>query len=57
MKDKYKDSKAMSKDHWEMDVSKSIFPSGGGYEPADAFLPMEPSKRPTPHKKINECDH
>ncbi len=46
-----------SKNHWEMDVSDSIFPKAKVDDSADAFLAMSGSKRPRPHVKINECDH
>lgn len=47
---------AQMKDHWEMDVSRSVFPKYGD-NPKDAFLPGNGSIRPQPHVKINECDH
>lgn len=41
---------------WEKDVSASVFPEWSN-TPAGAFLAAKPSKRVTPHVKINECDH
>lgn len=46
-----------SNDHWQMDVSESVFPRGYGDDPAGAFLPRPGKDRAVPHKKINECDH
>lgn len=40
---------------WEMNVNPC--PEGIPNDPAGAFLPMSGTKRPQPHKKINECDH
>lgn len=45
-----------SKDHWQIDVSKSIFPENK-QDSATAFFAMSGSKRPQPHVKVNECDH
>lgn len=52
-------TKAMKKhkERWEMDVSDSVFPKARKSVPADAFLAKNPKEWPTPHKKINECDH
>lgn len=47
---------ANEKDHWEMDVSRSVFPKYSD-TPTGAFLAANGSKRPQPHIKINECDH
>jgi hypothetical protein len=44
-------------DHWQMDVGSSVFPVGNDQDPAKAFLARRPSMRPTPHQKVNECDH
>ncbi len=52
----YKDPMGM-KDQWVMDVSDSVFPKYKEQEPMTAFVARSGSKRPTPHKKINECDH
>jgi hypothetical protein len=45
------------KDHWQMDVSNSVFERGRGNDPAGAFLPRPGKDRAQPHVKINECDH
>jgi hypothetical protein len=60
MKDKksYKGSvDPLSKEHWQKDVSDSVFQRGYGNDPAGAFLPRPGKDRAVPHKKINECDH
>ena len=44
-------------DHWQKDVSKSVFQRGYGDDPAGAFLPRPGKDRAQPHIKINECDH
>jgi hypothetical protein len=44
-------------DHWQIDVGSSVFPKGNDEDPAKAFLPRSPKDRPTPHQKVNECDH
>jgi hypothetical protein len=46
-----------SNDHWQVDVSKSVFVRGYGDDPAGAFLPRPGKDRVQPHVKINECDH
>lgn len=46
-----------SQNHWEMDVSESVFQRGYGDDPAGAFLPRPGKDRARPYKKINECDH
>lgn len=46
-----------SQEHWQMDVSKSVFPQGMGDDPMGAFLPRPGKDRARPHLKINECDH
>lgn len=43
--------------HWQVDVSKSVFPRGEGDDPAGAFLPRPGKDRARPHVKVNECDH
>lgn len=48
---------AIPNDHYEMDVSKSVFAEGFGDDPAGAFLARPGKDRAQPHKKINECDH
>lgn len=44
-------------EHWQMDVSNSVFQRGHGDDPAGAFLPRPSKDRAQPHVKINECDH
>lgn len=46
-----------SNEHWQVDVSKSVFQRGYGDDPAGAFLPRPGKDRAQPHVKINECDH
>lgn len=48
---------AVPKDHWQMDVSASVFARGYGNDPAGAFLARPGKDRAQPHIKINECDH
>ena len=45
------------KEKWQIDVSHSVFPRRNEEETLTYFLPMSPSKRPTPHNKVNECDY
>ena len=49
--------KPMAKERWQIDVSDSVFVKGKGHGPGDGFLPTPGKIRPTPHVKINECDH
>ena len=58
MEDKlsHKDPMKM-KDHWQIDVGKSVFQRGYGDDPAGAFLPRPGKDRAVPHIKVNECDH
>jgi hypothetical protein len=44
-------------DHWQVDVSKSVFPRGDDDVASTAFLPTPGKDRAQPHKKINDCDH
>lgn len=46
-----------SQEHWQKDVSKSVFARGFGDDPAGAFLARPGKDRAQPHLKINECDH
>lgn len=48
---------AQMHEHWQIDVSRSVFPRGYGDDPAGAFLPRPGKDRARPHVKINECDH
>jgi len=41
---------------WVKEVGASVFAKGGN-DPAGAFLAKAGKDRPTPHIKINECDH
>ena len=56
-KNKGHNSSTIPAEHWQMDVSASVFPRGHGDDPAGAFLPRPGKDRAQPHKKINECDH
>lgn len=61
MKESHKKAKAsvnpLAKDHWQMDVGVSVFAKGNDKYPMDAWLARPGKDRPTPHTKINECDH
>jgi len=46
-----------SQKHWQIDVTKSVFPRGDDDLASTAFLPTPGKDRAQPHKKINECDH
>lgn len=46
-----------SQDHWQIDVSASVFPNGEKDVPENAFLAKSGKNRPQPHVKVNECDH
>lgn len=45
---------SIPKEHWEMQYSP--MPAGKN-DPEGAFLPKCAKDRPTPHNKVNECDH
>lgn len=49
--------RAVPNEHYETDVSASVFQRGYGNDPAGAFLARPGKDRAQPHKKINECDH
>lgn len=59
MIEKSERQKAMEKtrDHWEMDVSDSVFPKARKSEPMDDFLAKPAYEWPSTHVKINECDN
>lgn len=44
-------------DHWQMDVGASVFARGNGHNSLETWLARPGKDRPTPHIKINECDH
>lgn len=46
-----------SQKHWEKDIGESVFPEGYDDHPDGVFLAKKGKNRPTPHIKINECDH
>ena len=46
-----------SHDHWQMNVSESVFPKEEYEGPCSAWLAKPGKDRPQPHYKINECDH
>ncbi len=46
-----------SNEHWQKDVSESVFCRGYADDPKGAFLPRPGKDRAQPHVKINECDH
>jgi hypothetical protein len=43
--------------HEQWEVNLDATPAGNLNLPSDSFLPVAGKNRPTPHKKINECDH
>lgn len=45
------------KSHWVMDASRSAFPLSNPETMGEEMIPVEPRRRPTPHTKVNECDH
>lgn len=51
---KHGDGRAVPNQQWE--VNRDLTPAGSD-TPWGAFLPTEGRRRPTPHKKTNECDH
>jgi hypothetical protein len=48
------DGRAVPNGPWEMKYNPG---PAGSATPAGAFLPKRAKDRPTPHSKINECDH
>ncbi len=42
-------------EQWEVNVDAT--PAGSDRLPSESFLPRAGKDRPTPHKKINDCDH
>lgn len=51
---KHGDGRAIPNEHWQINLN--LTPAGND-SPEGAFLPREGRNRPTPHTKINECDH
>jgi hypothetical protein len=51
---KHGDGKADLSKPWQ--INRDITPEGNN-SPWGAFLPREGKNRPTPHTKLNECDH
>lgn len=51
---KHGNDPAIPNQHWEM--NRDITPAGNN-SGWGAFLPRSGKDRPTPHTKINECDH
>jgi len=49
-----KDEPAVPQEQWLINLN--LTPEGDN-SAWGAFLPRNPSNRPTPHVKINECDH
>lgn len=47
--------KPINNDHWEMNFNST--PKGSDMPPSDQWLPRPGKERPTPHRKINQCDH
>ena len=50
----YKKAAIPRDSHWEKEITVSL---AGGNGPDGAFLPKKARLRPTPHVKVNECDH
>jgi len=46
-----------SKEPWVMDVSSSVFRKTNPNKMGEEMLEAPGYKRPTPHVKVNECDH
>jgi len=46
-----------SKEHWEMDVSASIFPKAKKSNQLDNWIAKGVKEWPRTHVKINECDN
>jgi hypothetical protein len=46
---------AVPNEQWEMNINAT--PAGADRPSCDNWLPRAGKDRPTPHKKINECDH
>jgi len=42
-------------DQWEVNLDAT--PEGSDRPSCDNWIPRKAKDRPTPHKKINECDH
>ena len=42
-------------EQWEVNVDAT--PEGGDFPSCNNWLPRKAKNRPTPHKKLNECDH
>lgn len=53
-KESYKKDSMPRDKHWEKHLTVSLAGKG---TPDGAFLPRQAKDRPTPHVKINECDH
>lgn len=51
---KHGDGRTVPSEHWE--VNRDATPAGAS-SGWGAFLPRAGKDRPTPHVKINECDH
>ncbi len=54
---KHGSGNAINQNHWVKDIGYSACPTGNQTYPDDAWLPTEAKRRPTPHVKVNECDH
>lgn len=51
---KHGDGQTVPNKHWEM--NRNLTPAGAD-NAWGAFLPQCGNDRPTPHVKVNECDH
>lgn len=56
-RDYRKEAMEMSKNHWEMDVSASVFPKANKKDPLDNWIAKPGKEWPRPYEKVNECDY
>lgn len=56
-KNKKGNANPMYKDHWEMDVSASVFPKAKKSNQLDDWIAKNPKEWPRPHVKVNEQDY
>lgn len=56
-KDDEKGMKRIHSEHWEMDVSDSVFPKAKKKDQLDNWIAKEPPKWPRTHVKVNDEDY
>lgn len=56
-KDYRKDAIEKSKNHWEMNVSDSVFPKKYNNKQIANYNANSPKNWPRAHVKVNECDY